>query len=1366
MEPPLLSGYLHRQKGNAIFKNWNRRYVELRENTLVYSVLKGGLRMGDILLGPHIVYADSSQRHFCFSLTNCKTGEVQYFAADNITVKETWSEKIQLVLMKLKQLQHLQTRNDDDSSSVSRIEDKLTSQYQNRPILYIKVVQARNLFDNTENGNVNSYVVISFGKSTVKTVTRKKTINPMWGMVFNFDLERSSRYAKIEVYDEDFNGNDVFLGMVLIPVLPLRDGYSNVSWYPLGKKSSRIFVRGEIEIELSCIGDADPGHKSWHFFREVRQLPELTLNLTRHSPEGININSSNSNSNQSSKDNLTKENNASSLVQVGGFPLQYPPIEVEFLEDISIRVQMQCLSHGSKINCRGVLLLTNYRLLFISFAKILSMCELNASQMTLVQILSNNPTDLTTQFPIASITHVMTETDTTNGSADVLKIKTTDNRSISFTFRDEIEFFSSSSSSLSDNNGNARKLSDDDFQTSMNIENSVHYLQQLEMIMQEEEDSSFSTALDISRGMSFAMNSQLGGGAVARSVSKKRLEAISLGRVNTIADDNTEPTDFERTWLQLIKLPSFVVDAIDASEGYPCFRFCTRFRHYIKNRPHQQLKMITIHSELMSSIENQIVELVKKGSMTSRRNSTQTTDDSENQNQCTQGKLRPVDSSTDSLKSTECWAELEVLNGEVNAGMSDVIGSSTDTMENTAAPTQLPLGWSSEHALERTPTTTLEFIEYNSNLSTYILNMKTLSYPACVRIQKLICDVWNIYDPIKELERMSIPDWLWRVTSINENYELSSTYPAVLAVPVETTDEDLRGSAAFRSKGRIPVLVWRNLVNNCTITRCSQPHVGMSNHRSTKDENLLAEINHCGGQYAHNRYATTNSDQANEVGKPFIIVDARPLLNATANQAVGKGTESEKFYENTSVIFMDIPNIHAIRKSHEQLEEACLDENNWLAKLDSSNWLTNLRKILKAATRIVHYLAYDDLSVLVHCSDGWDRTSQLTSLSMLMLDPYYRTLKGFIVLIEKEWVSFGHKFGDRLGWGELGWKDEERSPIFLQFLDCVYQCVAQAPNAFEFNEELLIFIAEYLHSGWFGNFLFNCERELVENKKNCVSIWTVVLNFPENFINQGFREVDDVVIPVVTRNRIALWSKWYLKWSDRIWQAGWTHESLSKEGLDVYGEVSLSTRDWNHDKTAKACKRCAKTFSLVRRRHHCRVCAQVFCEQCSNEYRIVQNISTWKSTRCCIDCAYKIDQQMKSAKEADELSNRYDDSALSLVSVAFSIASTELNSEFHRHPSKDSMSLAAPLSPSHASLSNRTISPPIHNNNIHVNTNSSEQELPSLGIPFPSHVTGQVTGVTTVGNTSPCPPQSRIQMISKPQENDEFKDWNSTKYSL
>ena len=66
--------------------------------------------------------------------------------------------------------------------------------------------------------------------------------------------------------------------------------------------------------------------------------------------------------------------------------------------------------------------------------------------------------------------------------------------------------------------------------------------------------------------------------------------------------------------------------------------------------------------------------------------------------------------------------------------------------------------------------------------------------------------------------------------------------------------------------------------------------------------------------------------------------------------------------------------------------------------------------VLTGAIQVADQVSSGKSSVLVHCSDGWDRTAQLTSLAMLMLDSFYRTIEGFEILVQKEWISFGHKF--------------------------------------------------------------------------------------------------------------------------------------------------------------------------------------------------------------------------------------------------------------------------------------------------------------------------------------------------------------------
>ena len=55
--------------------------------------------------------------------------------------------------------------------------------------------------------------------------------------------------------------------------------------------------------------------------------------------------------------------------------------------------------------------------------------------------------------------------------------------------------------------------------------------------------------------------------------------------------------------------------------------------------------------------------------------------------------------------------------------------------------------------------------------------------------------------------------------------------------------------------------------------------------------------------------------------------------------------------------------------------------------------------------------------------------------------------------------------------------DPERSPVFLQFCDCVYQLTQMCPCAFEFNNLLLEDIMDAVYSCHFGTFLFDSDKE-------------------------------------------------------------------------------------------------------------------------------------------------------------------------------------------------------------------------------------------------------------------------------------------------
>lgn len=203
--------------------------------------------------------------------------------------------------------------------------------------------------------------------------------------------------------------------------------------------------------------------------------------------------------------------------------------------------------------------------------------------------------------------------------------------------------------------------------------------------------------------------------------------------------------------------------------------------------------------------------------------------------------------------------------------------------------------------------------------------------------------------------------------------------------------------------------------------------------------------------------------------------------------------------------------------------------------LQKSNWLKHISTLLDGSLVIVKSVHIFNSHVLVHCSDGWDRTAQLTSIAELCLDPFYRTFRGFQILIEKEWVSFGHKFADRCGHisnekyfinlantggsaaantikdmqnklYKSGFHQRETSPVFHQFLDCIFQLIKQYPTRFEFNEQMLSELHYHVYSCQFGTFLFNSEFERFKNQpqSKTYSIWDHLNTSRDKFTNPKY----------------------------------------------------------------------------------------------------------------------------------------------------------------------------------------------------------------------------------------------------------------------
>uniref|UniRef100_A0A673K7M7 Myotubularin-related protein 5-like n=1 Tax=Sinocyclocheilus rhinocerous TaxID=307959 RepID=A0A673K7M7_9TELE len=295
-----------------------------------------------------------------------------------------------------------------------------------------------------------------------------------------------------------------------------------------------------------------------------------------------------------------------------------------------------------------------------------------------------------------------------------------------------------------------------------------------------------------------------------------------------------------------------------------------------------------------------------------------------------------------------------------------------------------------------------------------------------------------------------------------------------------------------------------------------------------------------------NRLAGKESPQTN--GGPsetYFLRQQRAYLYIIGDKSQLKGGKQDSF-QQWEVVPIEVFDVRQVKNSFKKLMKACVPSSpntepntnmNFHRCLEESEWMNLLHKVLQVSVLVVELLD-NGSSVMVSLEDGWDVTTQVVSLVQLLSDPYYRTIDGFRLLVEKEWLSFGHRFSHR-GAQTLASQSSGFTPVFLQFLDCVHQIHLQFPMEFEFSQYYLKFLAYHYVSNRFRTFLLDSDYERIElgvlyeekgerkNPQVCKSVWDYIDRLNKKtpiFYNYMFSpEEEEVLKPYSFISNLKVW---------------------------------------------------------------------------------------------------------------------------------------------------------------------------------------------------------------------------------------------------
>eukprot|EP01105_Mastigella_eilhardi_P001278 TRINITY_DN1156_c0_g1_i1.p1 TRINITY_DN1156_c0_g1~~TRINITY_DN1156_c0_g1_i1.p1 ORF type:complete len:2213 (+),score=546.42 TRINITY_DN1156_c0_g1_i1:78-6716(+) len=347
-----------------------------------------------------------------------------------------------------------------------------------------------------------------------------------------------------------------------------------------------------------------------------------------------------------------------------------------------------------------------------------------------------------------------------------------------------------------------------------------------------------------------------------------------------------------------------------------------------------------------------------------------------------------------------------------------------------------------------------------------------------------------------ELKRMQLPTSKWRVSGSNSNYVVCATYPSRVVVPHNVRDDWLKMHSCHWEAHRFPVLCWHSTAAHTTLCR-SFAGAGATLHQIMFDGVKEA------------------------CGTDLVLVETGPRTE------IANLTSQGYFH-------YDLPSAAAIG------ETLALLENNFAKDPDSAfgsvlAWRDQLRHFVGMAAHLCGVLqqksAFVSHTSSEQCGRLGDTDCYLLGLTQLIADPFYRTIKGFCVLIEKDWLCFGFAFVDKK-------QIKNTLPVFTQFMFAVWYLTTEFPAAFEFNEDFLMFVLDSLHGNRFGTFLYNTENDRSKAKsRGTASLWSFLLHCGDfrNALYDTSRveSAGSLDLNLLSENA-SMWYQYYYRFNERV----------------------------------------------------------------------------------------------------------------------------------------------------------------------------------------------------------------------------------------